>query len=386
MHGLCKQLTVFNPTRVQIGELMDRARVDLPKIASNDVVRRVVLRNPDSFWAIRRNSANEPSEPRGFAAFLMLSADGADALVRGELDATDPAPEFLVRQNEKPAAIYVWLVHAKGRLAPALGLIMEKLQTPLYRDVDLIARAVTKEGYQFNDSLGFQRGLWWDGRFHPAIHHYRRAGVAGDEAPLIDIRAPYDSFGGRSDETTVKVVHSLDELLQAHSIRSSVYIGEQDCPYSEEFDGNDCSGTHLLAFHDGEPVGCLRIRYFADFAKIERLAVLSRHRRRGVGRRLVLAAIEFCQTKGYSHLVAHARVELVNFWDGLGFARCPDTAEFSFSGQAYIEIEKSITPSAEALSRASDPYILIRPEGRWDRPGVLERSVVPRRGRMALAA
>ncbi len=44
-------------------------------------------------------------------------------------------------------------------------------------------------------------------------------------------------------------------------------------PYEEEFDGNDFSSTHLLGYVGDEPAGCLRIRYFASFAKIERLAV-----------------------------------------------------------------------------------------------------------------
>ncbi|MEB3904248.1 hypothetical protein OSH39_02650 [Mycobacterium ulcerans] len=31
-------------------------------------------------------------------------------------------------------------------------------------------------------------------------------------------------------------------------------------------------------------------------------------------------------------------------------------------------------PRSDAITLASDPYLLLRPEGAWDDPGVLERS------------
>ena len=385
-HSLCGRLTVLTPAPEQIDDLMDRARLDLPKIASNAVVRRVVHDNPDSFWAIRRKPLphGEPSSPpRGFAAFLMFNQAGIDALIRGRLDATDPPPELLVGQHERPAAIYVWLVHAKGTLAPALGLVMEKLQTPLYRDVDLIARAVTQEGGQFNDSLGFHKGLWWDGEFYPTIHHYRRtaglASGAGTSPVLLSLRAPYDDYSGPlsardPDRITVGVAHSIDEFMKAVAIRSAVYIGEQRCPYDEEFDGNDFSCSHLLAYRGDEPIGCLRIRYFGEFAKLERLAVREEFRERGAGSRLVHAASELCRAKGYRKLYAHAQSRLLDFWSKQGFRLSSDATPFNFSDHEYLEIEKAVTPIVDLLALGADPFVLIRPEGRWDRPGVLERS------------
>ncbi|HCX10824.1 MAG TPA: GNAT family N-acetyltransferase, partial [Hyphomonas sp.] len=57
------------------------------------------------------------------------------------------------------------------------------------------------------------------------------------------------------------------------AIRSAVFLSEQDCPYEEEFDGNDFCATHLLLKAKGRPVGTLRIRWFAEFAKLERIAL-----------------------------------------------------------------------------------------------------------------
>jgi predicted GNAT family N-acyltransferase len=390
-HSLCRRLTVFTPSPEEIDRLMDRARIDLPKIASNQVVRRVARDNPDSFWAIRRRSLTQeeiPSPPRGFATFLMLNEAGVDALIRETFDRTNPPTKFLVGQHQRPAAIYVWLVHAKGGVTPALGLIMEKLQAPLYRDADLIARAVTDEGSHFNDSLGFDLGLWWDGRYYPKIHRYRRDRDDRVRNPyastLLNLHAPYDSYDparlADPDCIGVAVAHSFDDVMKAAAIRSAVYLGEQECPYEEEFDGNDFSGSHLIAYCGQQPIGCLRIRYFGAFAKLERVAVLANFRRRGVGAQLVSAAADLCRAKGFNKLHAHAQIRFLAFWSRLGFAKL-DERPFVFSDHEYVEIGKDVASIFDLLKRGSDPFVLIRPEGRWDRPGILERSAArpPRR-------
>ena len=71
-----------------------------------------------------------------------------------------------------------------------------------------------------------------------------------------------------SPALSVKIARSFEDLARAVAIRGAVYIGEQECPYDEEFDGNDFSATHLIGYVGDEPAGCMRIRYFADFAKV----------------------------------------------------------------------------------------------------------------------
>src|SRR5260370_533064 len=74
-------------------------------------------------------------------------------------------------------------------------------------------------------------------------------------------------------ETSIRVARSLSDLMQVVAIRAAVYLSEQTCPYDEEFDGNDFCGMHLIGSIDNEPAACIRIRFFPDFAKTERLAV-----------------------------------------------------------------------------------------------------------------
>ena len=56
----------------------------------------------------------------------------------------------------------------------------------------------------------------------------------------------------------IRVARNLEDMQRIAVVRALVYMAEQDCPYDEEFDGNDLAGaTHLLGEAGGEPLGCL---------------------------------------------------------------------------------------------------------------------------------
>jgi len=173
----------------------------------------------------------------------------------------------------------------------------------------------------------------------------------------------------------VSVAHTLNDVMQVIAIRSVVYMSEQDCPFDEEYDGNDFVATHLIARVGGQPTGVVRIRWFADFAKLERLAVLKDHRGGRVTSSLIETAFAIAARKGYRTMVGHAQPRLVPFWIRKYGGRVRVGREnFLFSGYEYTEMEIDLKPPEDALNIDSDPMVLVRPEGDWDRPGVLERS------------
>ena len=172
------------------------------------------------------------------------------------------------------------------------------------------------------------------------------------------------------------VARTLEDLMQVMMVRSLVYIGEQQCPYGEEYDGNDfCGATHLILRRNNEPIGTLRIRWFADFAKLERVAVRSEYRGTRATLELVREAFRIAEKKGYRKILGHAQARLLPFWGRYfkGFPRESREA-FVFSDHDYVEIVAETTPPADALTIDSDPMELLRPEGLWDRPGVLDWS------------
>ena len=184
----------------------------------------------------------------------------------------------------------------------------------------------------------------------------------------------YDSFPGIGAELSVKVARGMDDILDAVAVRSAVFIGEQSCPVREELDWNDVSSTHLIAYAGDEPVGATRTRFFANFAQWGRLAVLQNWRGKGVSSLLAKAAIEVIRDKGYRTVYGQAEGHLLEFYEKLGFRRRKRDVELIFSGYDFIEIELDLNLTEFSISMESDPYTIIRPEGRWHLPGVLEKS------------
>ena len=362
---VARHLVAFMPTPDDLARLIAAARSDLPDLAPLETVQRVLSINPDSVVAIAQRHRFDAAAPRGegFVACLMLNADGLAALKAGTFDAAEPPSAMLAAQHERPAAIYVWAVYARRRLAGGVGLVFDRLSSPLYQGVDFYARAATPEGADLLVALGFTTGTPARGR----LYHFARA-------PVPEASPPYDSHRPGLSGTSVAVARSFEDLARVIALRSAVYMAEQACPYEEEFDGNDLSATHLIGYVGDEPAGCLRIRFFADFAKIERLAVRAEFRNTRMAFALVRAGIELARVKGYRRLYGHAQKRLVGFWSRFGFRVFEGAQELVFSDFDYVEMLMEAEPHPQAIGIGVDPYVIIRPEGRWHKAGALDRS------------
>jgi predicted GNAT family N-acyltransferase len=172
----------------------------------------------------------------------------------------------------------------------------------------------------------------------------------------------------------VRIARSFDDLLMVYAVRSAVYIAEQECPFAEEFDGNDHCATHLIGFIKGEPAGCIRVRFFHDFVKFERLAVLKKFRKSSLAFELCRSAVDLARRKGFRRLYAHSREGLEGFYARFGATPMGSDRKLSFSGFNYTEMLLEMEPSQDAITLDSGGYVILRPEGDWDRPGILEIS------------
>lgn len=373
--ALARRVVIFTPSGEQINSLVAVAQKSISGLTTPAaVVCKVMSHNPDSLWAIARRSRYNSANPiaEGFFALLMLNDTGMRQLVDGTFDASDPDLALLTAQHEKPAGIYLWAVHAPGSLSGGIALVLEKVSSPLYADANLYARPMTAGGNRILEATGFSRGASYRGRWAPHLQMCRRSNPVREDGPI------YDNYHDRKkgSDLSVGIARTLEDIMRVTTIRSAVYMAEQDCPYYEEFDGNDFSATHLIGYVGSEPAACLRIRYFADFAKVERLAVRREFRKTRIAFQISKAAIELCRAKGYRRIYAHAQKRLLNFFDRLGFRPLENGREFVFSDFDYVEIVLDVTPHPHAISLGADPYIMIRPEGRWHLPGILERSAL----------
>jgi predicted GNAT family N-acyltransferase len=365
---VAKHLVMFQPEEKNLAEIVAKARFSIPGIAKTEEVFKVARYHPACMTAVARRSKFDPKSPvvEGFIAVLPLNALGLRILALGTFDATNPDLRLLARPDERPAGIYVWCVYLPGSLAGGMALWMEKLSSDQFAGVNIYARAVTEDGKRFSQVLGLTQGFTIDGIEAPNIWVFSRKSAS----PLYDNYVPHSG----KKNIGITVARTFDDLMRVNAIRNSVYIGEQECPFDEEYDGNDLSAVHLLAYIGDEPVGCLRLRFFADFAKFERMAIRKEYRKSRAAIQLARAGFKFCQKKGYGKVYGHVQERLVPFWSRFGFRVREDTRRFVFSDFEYLEIIADIERDPEAVSLDADPYVIIRPEGRWHTPGVLEQS------------
>jgi predicted GNAT family N-acyltransferase len=368
---LARRLVVFNVSGEQIAKLMDLARKSIPMLTSAEVVQRVASYNPDCFWAIAHRDRFNVNAPvgEGYVSFLPLTRQGLTQLLDGTLDRRNPPLSVISAQHEKPAGIYVWHVYAPGKLAAGAPLVMQKMWSLHRHDVDVYSWSINSEAARFVEGMGFRLAPKLAGSTAPQFHLFRRSATRHQETTFC-------AMPGRLSDPhiSVRVARTVDDFMRAAVIRGAVFLGEQSCPYDEEFDGNDFTATHLVGYVGDEPAGCLRIRYFADFAKLERLVVRKEFRGRGLARGLVSFAVEFCGTKGYTRICCYAQKRLTTFWNRCGFSICDGRPELVFSDFEYVEMVRHTKRPAKTISFETDPYVVIRPEGSWQEAGILERS------------
>jgi predicted GNAT family N-acyltransferase len=170
----------------------------------------------------------------------------------------------------------------------------------------------------------------------------------------------------------ITIVRTLDDYSRVVAVRAIAYIDGQDCPFDEEFDGNDFCAMHLIGWLGDEPAACLRVRFFSDFVKLERLAVRPDCRGSTLAFRLVRHALRLSARKGYRYAYGHAQSGLEDFWSRFGARPIGELGAFEFSGRRYTEMMVELPAHNEAIRIGADPLVIIRPEGEWDKPGILE--------------
>ena len=137
-----------------------------------------------------------------------------------------------------------------------------------------------------------------------------------------------------------KIVESEVELKQAFALRIEVFVEEQKVPPDLELDELDQSAIHMIASQDGKVVGCGRIVMTGEHAHIGRVAVKKTYRNQGVGKQLMLAMIEMAKEKGASEIILHAQVQVIPFYESLGFTGHGDI--FLDAGIDHLEMSLKV--------------------------------------------
>lgn len=140
----------------------------------------------------------------------------------------------------------------------------------------------------------------------------------------------------------IKQVTYAEELIPIQTIRRLVFQEEQQVPPELEFDGQDETAIHLLAYINAQPVGTIRIRNLDEqTAKIERLAVLTQARGQGIGKKLMEAAIQVvASNKQDQKIVINAQEYIKDLYEKLGFEQLGD--RFDEAGIPHVKMIKQL--------------------------------------------
>jgi predicted GNAT family N-acyltransferase len=115
------------------------------------------------------------------------------------------------------------------------------------------------------------------------------------------------------------------------SVRTAVFIHEQNVPVELEWDGLDVQSLHVVAeLMTGQSIGSGRLLPDGHIGHIGRMAVLRDYRGRGVGRGLLLELLALARELGFKSIELNAQSHAVGFYERLGFAIV--SAEFMEAG------------------------------------------------------
>ena len=140
----------------------------------------------------------------------------------------------------------------------------------------------------------------------------------------------------------IRIVIPEEELSDAEHVRMKVFQEEQGIGREHDFDGHDSSATHIIVYHQNQPVGTGRMRHVDDgVVKIERVAVLSHARGQGIGRLIMDRMHAHLSEIGIAQATLDAQAHAKRFYEGLGYVQQGDI--FEEVGLPHVVMVKQLT-------------------------------------------
>ncbi|OES43908.1 GNAT family N-acetyltransferase [Domibacillus iocasae] len=113
----------------------------------------------------------------------------------------------------------------------------------------------------------------------------------------------------------------LKQREDAYSVRTTVFVGEQNVPPALEIDELENEAVHFVLYNDQqEPCGAGRFRTVGEFGKVERICVLKEARGFGSGNLIMNAIEEHAKTvDGLTTLKLDAQLQAIPFYEKRGY-------------------------------------------------------------------
>ena len=171
----------------------------------------------------------------------------------------------------------------------------------------------------------------------------------------------------------IEIVTKLEQIMHVMAVRAICYMEDTTFPANQAFDGNDFQCTHVVAYLQDEPVGACRIRWFKDFAKIERTAFRKSHRSIPYIKQMATFTFAHIARKGYGVAMTHASPLFARLWRmHFGFRDVPGKPAVEYHGEKYIELVRQLDIPSNVITSDTEVAVLFRTEGEWDTPAKYE--------------
>lgn len=163
-------------------------------------------------------------------------------------------------------------------------------------------------------------------------------------------------------ELAVSEQHMRDVTI----VRGIAFIEEGAHDADFIFDANDRCATHFVFYDRKQPVGALRIRFFAGFAKYERTCFRPGHRNPFVVKHCVEMTFPHVARKGYTRVVTQSDARLAQLWTRLFGFECVDRHPVLIQGHPpYVTVVGTIAADPHAVRYDGEGEALLQAENAW---------------------
>ncbi len=142
----------------------------------------------------------------------------------------------------------------------------------------------------------------------------------------------------------VRVADWQKDSVEIRRIRESVFIVEQAVPPELEWDAEDASAVHFLAFEGDFPIGTARL---LPDGHIGRVSVLRDWRGLKVGDALLRQVIAEAEKRGLEQQMLSAQVQATSFYERHGFSIVSE--EFLEAGIPHVDMVRNCAGSIRNL-------------------------------------
>lgn len=138
----------------------------------------------------------------------------------------------------------------------------------------------------------------------------------------------------------IKTVETPEEKEQAYSVRTNVFVHEQNVPPEIEIDEFDEEAIHLIGYEKDVPIAAARVRFAEDYGKLERICVLKDQRGKSHGSEIIRAMEDIIRKEGFQKAKLNAQTHATRFYQRLGYHVVSE--EFMDAGIPHVTMTKTL--------------------------------------------